>query len=167
MGKVALLSGRDLLHGTIRGIKETFIKTDAEIKFGVLDDQFQMMNTQFGLLKRLQEWAYPAADFDALKQMGVRLADSVREIPFDEHEARRIIKQFEDRTVRRDALIARTLAAGELLTTVAVALGIKPQKDSRGEIRRSIVFPPEMKQAAVGILSYFSHLLEKNIPTPM
>lgn len=59
--------------------------------------------------------------------------------------------------------IARIIIARNILVNIAELLSIKLSKSSE-KIIRSINFPPELKQACIGILSYFSHVLSVKYP---
>ena len=59
--------------------------------------------------------------------------------------------------------IARIIIARNILFNIAELLSIKLSKSS-AKIVRSINFPPELKQACIGILSYFSHVLSVKYP---
>lgn len=59
--------------------------------------------------------------------------------------------------------IARTIIARNILFNISELLSIKLSRSSE-KIIRSINFPPELKQACIGILSYFSHVLSVKYP---
>lgn len=62
-------------------------------------------------------------------------------------------------------LIIRAIAAQQLLVRTAEVLGWDLQEDLLVEqIRREISFPPEMRQAGLGLLSYFSEIVAQKYP---
>jgi hypothetical protein len=60
--------------------------------------------------------------------------------------------------------IVRIMIARNMLSEFAELLSIKLHKSPIEKIVRSINFPPELKQACIGILSYFSHILSTKYP---
>jgi len=60
--------------------------------------------------------------------------------------------------------IARIVAAHNLLFKIADLLGVKLSMGATETIVRSIEFPPELKHACIGVLSYFSHVLSVKYP---
>jgi len=61
--------------------------------------------------------------------------------------------------------IARIIVARSLLFKIADLLGVELPKGAVETIVRSIEFPPELKHACIGVLSYFSHVLSVKYPT--
>lgn len=61
-------------------------------------------------------------------------------------------------------LAARSAVIDRLIRRATVLAGIDISVVSTGEIRRSISFPPALKQAAIGILNYFGEVIERRYP---
>lgn len=75
-----------------------------------------------------------------------------------------IIGNMSHELPKRQFFITRHVAAWKYFLEAVNYLSIDLAKPSEVKIKRSIKFPPELKQAGISILSYFSHILSAKYP---
>src|ERR1043165_5419012 len=64
----------------------------------------------------------------------------------------------------RDSLQIRTGVIKRLIADAVATLGLDLNTRRHAEIRRSISFPPALKQAAISVLSYFGEIVQHRYP---
>ena len=161
----ALIAGRDITHGILKGLSRTLSDDDVTTSNGILQETFGVANDQLCLLTRLQEAAYPSYDWSVeIEQSYKNCLKSLLINDSTIEEKEQIICVLEGAVERIDAFLIRTKIASVLLKQAADAIGIEWSDISVGKIQRNIYFPPESKQAAISTLNYFSHILEIKYP---
>ena len=165
VGRPAMIVARDLLHSTISGALASLENREVLATPSALYDTFSVVHNQLRFLDYLLVTGLddPLSESELIEATEAFLQVYVIG-DYDDRAARERLIEFEESVSRKDALLIRTRATGQLVRSAANLLGVPWADLARGEIRRSITFPPEMKQAAIGVLSYFSEILDSKYP---
>jgi HSP20 family molecular chaperone IbpA len=83
---------------------------------------------------------------------------------FSSNSSQHLVRELESAMPRREAVILRYLISEYLVRRSADLLGLNLTRSVGETIRREIRFPPELKQAGIGILSYFQQIIASKYP---
>jgi hypothetical protein len=101
-----------------------------------------------------------ALDLEPIKQ---KLLGSEPLDQFEQEQAEGLIKLLKQEYGQNELYFARLLATQTIVEDCAHVVGVELFKNGE-KITRSIIFPPEFKQAGISILSYFSRVLTVKYP---
>jgi hypothetical protein len=155
---------RDALSHAIRALGDPL--ADAS----VINDAFVIINGRHQLIARFTHAASVVHGLDARAEimspaMFVDLAvDECIELPHSPVTGKSITETASVLFPSAIYFEMRSLLVERLIRAAAYAANVEITAFGSGEIRRSISFSPALKQAAIGILSYFGQVLEHRYP---
>jgi len=162
--RVALLTGRELVAGTLHALSRVASAPEVADAPSLIGEALTGALDQLRFLLRLQAAILPATEDSEVVRLAESLVTSATSSPYMHTGANRYLDAFEARTDRTLAFRARARATRDLLIKASGLFGLAVGPIDQGQVRRSITFPPELKQAAVGVLSYFSVVLDQKYP---
>ena len=146
----------------------TIFKTVKDDNFDLtVNDSFNMINNVIADLEVEYSSECKEVHDNIIKEIEASLASIIYENGSLGEHIPRMRTELDSIKKRYDQIhiyIARIMIARNILFEIAELLSIKLAKSPAEKIVRSINFPPELKQACIGILSYFSHILSVKYP---
>ena len=160
-----MLGTRESIDSGLTAIISLIDKGGVLVEKEVIEQAYQNVKSQMQLALAMLRLELPQ---DVSEITSTLLANPVlkklMEVEFTKHSSETLIHELESTMTRREAAILRTLASDYLIRRSADLLGLNLTRSVGDTIRREIRFPPELKQAGIGILSYFQQIITTKYP---
>ena len=157
----AVLASRELFKDSLDALRNVLKRIGRHDNIDVLVESLKNSSSQYKAFKNLIIHVYPGIEADA---RSIRAIDAIEKASLKFGYEQDFYRAYRRAYRNIFGVYATARRAGDLLAHIADRCHLPLEQIHREEVKRAITFPPEFKQAGIGILSYFSEIVNFKYP---